>query len=221
MLSEDTYSRYSVQTSLPQLPPWLQGKSRRLRVAKGEEIMTSDQEMQYIYLVISGCVIIYNRCVNGSENRVVVVPEGSIIGEIEALAGLKQVIYSARAYVNSTLLRVPTPDFLKWVHEDGEASWGMTQLLAEKLLATSMQSSEYGALDAKGRLAQLLLRLGEGRVRLTRQELAGACSVSLRTINRCVKEFRDAGLLDIERGKIEVTQDQLTALENELNAHAQ
>ena len=221
MLSEDTYSRYSVQTCLPQLPSWLQVRSRRLRVAKGEDIMFSDQELQYIYLVISGCVIIYNRCANGSENRLVVVPEGSLIGEMEALAGLKQVVYSARAYVNSTLLRIPTADFLKWVHEDGEASWGMTQLLAEKLLATSMQSSENGALDAKGRLAQLLLRLGEGRVSLTRQELAGACSVSLRTVNRCVKEFKEAGLIDIEHGKIEITQQQLLELETQLNAHVQ
>lgn len=211
---------YTMQARMPQLPPWLTAKSRRMRVGRGEEFLLSEQELQYVYLVLSGGVVIFNRCANGRENRVVVVPEGGVVGEMEAISGLGRIIYSARAYSETTLVRVLASDFLRWVREDAAACWGLTQVLSEKLWAASMQSSQYGALDAKGRLAQLLLRLGAGRLKLTRQELAGACSVSLRTINRCVKEFREAGLLGIDRGKIEVSHAQIRALRDWMNTDA-
>ena len=42
--------------------------------------------------------------------------------------------------------------------------------------------------------------------------------MSLRTVNRCVKRLHEEGLISLSRGKIEISQGQLEALEEWTNS---
>lgn len=202
---------------LPQPPDWLMAESRTMRIPRGETLLCSDDAPKYVYIVRSGRIMIFSTGTNGQENKVVMVPEGSIVGEMEAIAGTERIVYSARALVDSELVRMPLEPFLRWVRGDVEACWGLTRVLAEKLCAAALQSSHYTNSDAVQRLTAQLVQLGAGSVNFTRQELAEACSVSLRTVNRCVKRLREEGLIGLSRGKIEISQGQLAALRMRMN----
>lgn len=200
-------------TRMPQLPNWLIGESRLVHIARGEALLRCGDSLKYVYIVHSGKVIISSIGENGQESKVVMVSAGGIVGEMEAIAGVERIVYSARAFENCELIRMPTDSFLRWVREDASACWGLTRILAEKLCAASLQSCQYTSLNAMQRLVSQLRQLGAGRVNYTRQELAEACSVSLRTVNRCVKRLNEEGLISLSRGKIEINQRQLEALE--------
>ena len=206
-----------MRTRMPQPPAWLMAQSRTVRIPRGEQLLGREDYLKYVYIVRSGRIMIISIGENGQENQVVMVAEGGVVGEMEAIAGVERVVYSARAFEESALLRIPLESFLRWVRSDAEACWELTQVLAEKLCAASMQASQYSGSSAMQRLIIQLTQLGAGRVGYTRQELAEACSASLRTVNRCVKRLREAGLISLSRGKIEMTQSQLTALGEQIN----
>lgn len=210
----------AMQALMPQPPQWLMDMSRTVRISKGEQVLRRDETLKYVYLVRRGSINIFGIGENGQENKVVAVPQGGIVGEIEAIAGTEGVIYSARAFEDSELLRVPLEPFLRWVRSDISACWGLTQVLASKLCAASVQSSQYTNSDAMQRLIMQLLQLGPGRISYTRQELAEACSVSLRTVNRCVKKLRETDQISLSRGKIEISQSQFAALEEQMQRYS-
>lgn len=208
----------AVRARMPQPPAWLIAESRPVRVARGEAILRSGDSLKYVYIVRSGKIMIFSTGENGQESKVVMVPEGGIVGEMESIAGVERIVYSARAFETSDLVRIPMEPFLRWVRGDAAACWGLTRVLAEKLCAASLQSCQYTSSNAMQRLVFQLRQIGAGRVSYTRQELAEACSVSLRTVNRCVKRLHDEGLISMSRGKIEIDQSQLEALEEWTNS---
>lgn len=209
-IGEGMYAR------MPEAPQWLTDVSRVIRFPKGKEILQRDETLKCVYIVRHGRINIFSIGENGQENRVVTVSEGGIVGEMEAISGVDRAIYSARTFEDSEVLRVPLEAFLRWVQSDISACWGLTQVLAGKLCAASVQSSQYTNTDARARLMAQLVQLGPGRIRYTRQELAEACSASLRTVNRCVKKLREDGLIHLSKGKIEISQSQLDALREEI-----
>lgn len=206
----------AMYVSMPETPQWLKDVSRTMRVAKGEQVLQRDGLLKYVYLVRRGRINILNIGENGQENKVVTVYEGGIVGEMEAIAGVERSVYAARAFEDSELLRIPVEAFIRWVHSDISVCWDLTRVLAGKLCAASVQSSQYTNSDATQRLVMQLVQLGPGRISYTRQELAEACSASLRTVNRCVKKLREDGLIGLSRGKIEISRSQLAALEEQL-----
>lgn len=203
----------NMHARMPEAPQWLMDLSRTVRIARGEQLFRRDETLKYVFIVLRGRINIFSIGENGQENKVVTVPEGGIVGEMEAIVGVDRIIYSARAFEDSVLLRVPLEPFLRWVRSDISACWGLTLVLAGKLCAASVQSSHYTNTNAMQRLINQLVQLGPGRIRYTRQELAESCSVSLRTVNRCVKKLREEGLIGLSTGKIEISQGQFAALE--------
>lgn len=199
--------------SMPEAPKWLKDVSRIIRVAKGEPVLQRDEVVKYVYLVRRGRINIFSIGENGQENKVVTVSRGGLVGEMEAITDMVRYTYSARAFEDSELLRVPAEAFVRWARSDISVCWDLTRVLAGKLQEASVQSSQYTSSDAMQRLVVQLLQLGSGRIPYTRQELAEACSVSLRTVNRCVKKLREEGKVSLSRGKIEISQSQLAALE--------
>lgn len=210
----------AMYVGMPETPQWLKDVSRVLRVAKGEQVLQRDGLLKYVYLVRSGRINILGIGENGQENKVVTVGEGGIVGEMEAIVGAERSIYAARAFEDSELLRIPVEAFIRWVHSDISVCWDLTRVLAGKLCAASVQSSQYTNSYATQRLIMQLVQLGPGRISYTRQELAEACSTSLRTVNRCVKKLREEGLVGLSRGKIEISRSQLVALEEHLQRNS-
>ena len=199
---------------MPELPEWLIFESKTVHCVKGGRILAHQDTSSCVYIVKRGTVIVYSLSSNGQENKIVFVKEGGVIGEMEAIAGCKNIIYYAKALTACDLIHIPLHAFIKWVQSDVNVTWQLARVLAVKLCNAAMQSSQYVECDATNRLVAFLSQHGAGRVIYTRQELAEVCSVSLRTINRCVKRLNDNGIISLDRGKIIISISQLREIEN-------
>ncbi|MEG1604627.1 MAG: Crp/Fnr family transcriptional regulator, partial [Clostridia bacterium] len=178
---------------MPELPNRLLKVSSLKSYRRGQTILLRDTHLDRIFFVCKGMVMIFCSDESGRENSVVLIARGGVIGEMEALGKVERVVYSAKAFTDSELLSVPVSAFLEWVHTDFNACTRLAEVLAGKLLAASRQLTEYTSLDATERLVAILSTLGAGMVPHTRQELSDACSVSVRTINRCIKRLTEHG----------------------------
>lgn len=193
---------------MPALPEGLRHKCKRILLEKGSRILTQQEQARFVYLVVQGRVVVYSLSRGGQENKIALVTDGGVIGEMEALVSCLGVVYHAKAMTNCELIRMPKEDFLRWIQSDASTAWQMVRVLAAKLFHAALQASQYIGYDAKTRLASFLSQLGPGRAPHTRQEIAEACSMSLRTVNRCVDQLKKEGLLGTDRGKIAITPQQ-------------
>ena len=200
------------RAQMPEIPDWLSAEGRLIPFYKGESIVCRQDALQYVYIVRSGTVIITGIGENGRENRIVMVSKGGVIGEMEAIVGVERLVYSARAFVDCELVRLPASSFMRWVQTDAQACWELVRVLSEKLYAASGQSWQYTNTNGTQRLVALLLQLGPGKVRYTRQEWAEVCSVSQRTINRSVQTLAQQKLIALNCGKIDLSPEHIERL---------
>jgi CRP/FNR family cyclic AMP-dependent transcriptional regulator len=199
-----------------QFPAGIADRVHTLNLARGEILLARDMILNSIFIVRRGTVMIYHIDENGDENCIVMVSEGEFIGEMEALVPAERIVYHAKAYTDCELISLSVDAFRWWIDTDVRALRRLTEGLARKLYAASMRSTQNTSYDARRRLILALEYLGGGRINRTRQELAETCSVSVRTVNRCVRRLADEGLISVERGKILILGAQLEALRKAL-----
>jgi CRP-like cAMP-binding protein len=198
--------------AMTRIPDWLEASSRTVNYKQGQFLYHQNKELDWIYVVQRGSVSILYDNAKGQEVMVVLVPEGGTVGEMEAMVGVGGVMYSAKAHTDCELIALPVREFLRWVETDLDACKQLSRLLALKLYAASSQSAHYLSFDAMDRLIAALCASVPGVVRYTRLELAETCSVSVRTINRCVKKLASGGEISLQRGKIVISLSQHNAL---------
>lgn len=194
------------------LPDELMFRCRLVNFQRGQMLFRRGEELQNVYIVCKGTVIISSSNINGNEMCVVFVQEGSSVGEMEAMMDISNIIYSARAFTNCVLLEIPVSVFKKWIRKDHGACRKLAMELAGKLYRSSASAVQYQNMSAEKRLKLFLTDNGVGRVSQTRDVLAEACGVSLRTVNRAVASLKGEGLIDVERGKIIISSDQMKKL---------
>lgn len=172
-------------------------------------IFSKDDEIRYVYFVCSGVVTISNIDVLGNEINVVFVQEGSIIGELEVILKKNRFFFGVKAYSDSVLFRMPVADFSYIISTYPDFANRLSETLAQKVYLSSVRIIQYGQIETVSRLKLLLENYPPGRIMQTRKELAMACGVTERTMQRAVQSLCDNGLLSIERGKIVLSEEQL------------
>lgn len=181
----------------------------KLQILKrGETFFHRGDFVQYIYILCQGIVVISNEDVSGSEMRVVFVTEGNMVGEMETLARGNTLVYSARAYTNCVVIRIPADTFLRWIASESKISKILLGILAQKLHDAANEASEYTHFHAIVKLATLISSEKPGIINKTRRELAEMCSVNVRTIGRCIGKLKQEKLVDTYKGKIRITSEQ-------------
>ncbi len=179
-----------------------------IKLPKGKPLFHQDDKVGQVYILCSGTVIISNHTAGGNEIGIVLVKAGNTIGEMEALASGKSMRYNARAHTPCQLIVLPGKSFLEWMDRDPKACRIMASVLAHKLYDASTQVGDQARYHAIVRIASFILSEEAGRLSITRQEMAETCRMSIRTVNRCLKQLKEEKLISINRGKIHMTPDQ-------------
>lgn len=191
----------------------MEEQSRLVSYRQGENIFRRGDSIYSVYLVCQGTVIISSAGINGDEMGVVFVQAGSTVGEMEVLADIKHLVYSAKAYTECVLYEIPSRAFQDWLDCDIGMCRKLILVLAQKLYRSSSTTARYQHYEAAMRVKMFLAEKGVGRVKDTRSALAEACGVSERTINRAVASLEKDGYISINRGKIEISQQQLIMIQ--------
>ncbi len=140
---------------------------------------------------------------------------GDFFGEIEYFAGLLNYRISVVTATKCSVLVVPTVYYMEWLRNDVEALYMRTKENMRRLISQTADARKSLFIDGRERLMMHLIRKYEQKqpvkkvleLKQSRDQLSEEIGFSVKTLNRNIKKLREIGLIDIQRGKIVVTEE--------------
>jgi CRP/FNR family cyclic AMP-dependent transcriptional regulator len=167
----------------------------------------------FLYVLTSGLVKIIVAAVSGAQTMLAIRSRGDLLGEF-ALLDNKPRTATARAAGPVTALRVGGGAFLALAGRSPAFQAAVTQYLLAKMRATTERRAAERVWDAKERLIQVLLDLGQQhaqpdsdgliRIPLTQSELGELAGVAVSTAERVLKDLRKQGAVSTRYREITI-----------------
>ncbi len=180
------------------------------RFAAGEVVFRKGDPGDGLYGVLAGRIVVTVESAEGKELILNMFGPGEFFGEIALLDG-KGRTASAVAREASELLFLGRTDFLPFLRKRHEAAVRIISFLCERLRRTTDLVEDSAFLNVSTRLAKQLAALaGSGgtaparTIHLSQEELAQTLGVSREIVSRQLAVWREAGVVEIGRGRIVV-----------------
>jgi CRP-like cAMP-binding protein len=179
---------------------------KQRRYYKGDTVFHQGDPGGCLYLVTSGRVRIFLNSADGREATVRFYGPNSAFGEFSVLDGQPRSA-SAAAVDDVTTLVLYRDDFMALLRQHFEVVERLFTMLTERLRYTTSYSEQLAFLSVPGRVASVLLRLAgveadllkPARLDLTQEDLAKFANTTREWVNRSLREFAEAGLIQVER----------------------
>lgn len=174
---------------------------------KGSVILFEDDPGDSLFVVRQGRVKVVLIGEDGREVILGVLGVGEHFGELSLIDDRPRSAHVI-AMDDAHLLVLRREDFRKRVESSPAVAWSVLTELSRRLRAADEKIGGLVLLDVPGRIARLLLDLAEesGGQRieksLTHQTIAQIIGASRETVSRAMKEFQDAGWIDVERRRV-------------------
>lgn len=185
-------------------------KHARVRhLAAGDVVFRKDDPGDGLYGVLAGRIVVTVQSADGKELILNMFGLGEFFGEIALLDG-KGRTATAVAREPSELLFLGRADFLSFLRQRHEAAVRIIAFLCERLRRTTDLVEDSAFLNVSTRLAKQLAALAGGgaapprTIRLSQEELAHTLGVSREIVSRQLAAWREAGVVEIGRGRIVV-----------------
>jgi CRP/FNR family cyclic AMP-dependent transcriptional regulator len=179
---------------------------KSMRVKKGQFIFLQDDLCENAYIVRSGLISIILESVDGRKLIINEMRSGDIFGEVGLLTKHTR-SSSAISRVDSDLLVIPRQAFLNVLEAEPKLVRRMLEMTTLRLRESSERESALAFLNAKGRLARLLLlmahqELEKGYIAVSQEELAERTGQTRQTVAKALGRWRRSGWLITGRGRI-------------------
>lgn len=182
---------------------------RERRYRKGEVIFHQGDPGGCLYIVGAGKVRIYLASPDGREVTLRVYARDSAFGEFSVLDGQPRST-SAAAVTEVTTFVLYRDEFMALLRSHFALVERLFAQLVERLRYTTTYSEQLAFVSVPGRVAAALLHLASldaeqsdpVRLEITQQELASFVSTTREWVNRALRDFADAGIIQVERGAI-------------------
>jgi CRP/FNR family cyclic AMP-dependent transcriptional regulator len=177
-----------------------------VHIEQGQFIFFQSDPSEKAYLVRSGKISILLESLDGRKLVINEMHSGDFFGEVGLLTGQPR-SSSAIARTDAELLVIPREVFLGIVKVETRLVRRMLEMIAIRLRESSERESALAFLDAQGRLARLLLQLGQqelekGYITISQEELAERTGQTRQTVAKALGHWRRAGWLITGRGRI-------------------
>ena len=190
-----------------------------IKVPAGQILQLEGEECRGIYWVLSGEMSAYRIAMDGRELTLQYFNAGDILNLVSAFETPPVTIASIRAAQDSQCLWLDLTDLSLLLAECSDLSTALLKLLAKRLHHMADLVEQIGLHSVRGRLAQFLVDLGDGKLpprQYTQNEMAAHIGTVRDMVGRTLKSFETAGLIERQRSHI-VLLDR-TGLEKEANA---
>jgi CRP-like cAMP-binding protein len=192
----------------------LLGAGTRRRYGSGDVLMREGELTNDVLLLRSGWVKVLLTTEEGVEALLAIRARGDIVGELSAIdeAPRSATIIACGRVVAQVLSRA---HFQSLLQSRPEAWLTVARSVAQLLRDTNRRRLEFAGYSAKIRLARILAELdrrygfqtAQGRVialELTQSDLAAAIGAAEVTVQKALRELRDAGLIATSRRRITI-----------------
>lgn len=113
--------------------------------------------------------------------------EGEVLGEIEAIRKQKT-ICAVEAVTPLTVYIMSHAEFLHGIQTQPDFNKAILELLATRVANSSIKSARQQLYTLSEILPQLLAMLDAQKITFTKQDLAGYMGITVRSLNRLLKE---------------------------------
>lgn len=185
-------------------------------------IIRKGKASPYVYFIIKGKVIMINEYSNGRIFNYASKNAPGFLGLLEYFSNQKLPSTTIRASGDVLVMRMPVNDFSNWVENDFDAYKLFTRYFASNIFPSIENKGKAIALSKKHMLLDFFIMqysdeiqgAGSYRIPLTKEEISFRLGVSERTIYRILQELVHEGLINIDHGKIKISDSQLEKILN-------
>jgi len=177
---------------------------------KKAEVFSEGDAPLNIFFIKSGSVKVFKSHPDGKELITNIYNANDFFGFEPILEGN---IYqeSAVAMHDSEIVTIPRHDFIMLLQGHPEVSGGFISLLCKKVADKEKQLLNLAYNSVRQRTAEALLKVQDLRdkkenIQISRDDLAKIVGTASESVIRVLSDFKDEGLIEIESGKIKITQ---------------
>ncbi len=190
----------------------LEGRMARLTVEAGRLIYSPEERSETLFLLRKGRVRLYRLSPEGKTLTTAIIEPFSLFGEM-ALIGQGTEEHFAEALEDCELYVLNRRDVQNLLLADPRVARRLLDLVGRRITDTERRLEEFAFKSVPQRLASLLLQLAQGGAepsegslalptRYTHQQLAEMIGTYRETVTKVLNDFRQRGLIRIERGRI-------------------
>jgi CRP-like cAMP-binding protein len=172
---------------LLQLMEMLEAKTIRRNINVGQRLIHQDEQLSNVYIIRSGIAKCFITEDNGKDYILEFLGEGEVLGEIEAIRKQKT-ICSVEAVTPLAVYIMSNVQFLELLRTMPDFNAIMLELLATRVANSSIKSARQQLYTLSEILPQLLSMLDAQKITFTKQDLAEYMGISIRSLNRLLKE---------------------------------
>jgi CRP-like cAMP-binding protein len=177
------------------------------RYGKGQLIFQEGDRAEALFILIEGAVKITVMSLDGEQMVLTTLGPHDIFGELALLDG-KPRSATAEVLQDTRVLAITREAFLTVLEKDRRLVETVFQSLGELLRRLTQRAADFVFLDLHGRVAKLLLELGQRRgevegenmtldLQLTQSDIAAMVGGSRQSVNQILRAFEERGYIDI------------------------
>lgn len=213
-LSENSDSNLS--KLMEKAPDHIKDSYRIRKFEKGSVIQRKDDPLKEVSIICEGTVRLVNEFENGN---ICVIEENDaidFIGEVTALAGKQSTSVTIEAMTDCMIVRLSLEDFFEWLKSDNDFLLLIAKKLAGKLYASSYAKGLELFYPARYLVSKFIVDYVKTdlqhksyvTISLTRETMSENIGITVRTVNRIVKELKEENYISVVKGKIRITREQ-------------
>ncbi len=191
------------------------------RFPRGSVLVAKGDPGSSMMAVLAGRLRITAATPEGKEVTLNTIGPGEIVGEIALLDG-KPRSADVTAAEDTTVLVIERQDFLPFLMRHPRLIEATIAVLCDRLRSTSLALEEIALFDLTARLARLITKLAadygrpaaEGvriELKLSQSDLAALVASSRESVNKQLAQWRTAGLIDTDGGRLTLLRPQALA----------
>jgi CRP/FNR family cyclic AMP-dependent transcriptional regulator len=182
-------------------------KGCRIKLApRGTFLFLRGDPADAVYILREGAILIHIESLEGRALVINEIGKGDCFGELGVLTGQPHSA-NAEAFADSEVLVIPALIFNYLIENEAGFVLELLRITALRLMASSRREESLAFMDARERLARLLLQLDKqtkdkGYITLSQEELAQRTGLTRQTVAAILGEWRRNGWLLTGRGYI-------------------
>jgi CRP-like cAMP-binding protein len=187
------------------------GKDKKVKAYKKKADIYSEGDMPLnVFFIKSGNVKTFKSHPDGKELIINLYGPNDFFG-FEPILENENYRESAVAMQDSDLIVIPRHDFMLMIQSHPDVSKSFISLLCKKVAEREAQLINLAYNSVRQRTAEALLKSealkdAKSAIAISREDLAKMVGTASESVIRVLSDFKDEGLIEIETGKIKITQ---------------
>ncbi len=189
---------------------------------KNQLLINTSDKNHYVFILLKGRLQAIEEKICSKPYTFTELEAVDIVGDFELFAETDEYLVTLMTIEESVALRIPSTQYLNWMHSDNNALFLRTQMLMRQLSIQTQLQRQYLFVDNKTKFLLALRNECEKQesypfiLKDTRESLASKVGCSVRTLNRVILSLQKENILSINHGKILINEFHHNKLESSI-----